>query len=64
MCECTCVSTYVHVCVCVYSRVYVFMCVYACAHCQFTFSIGNASDWGCLACQHDVHRRVVNNAHV
>ena len=50
--------------VCVYLCVYVFMCVHACAHCQFTLSIGNASDWGCLACQHDVHRRVVNNAHV
>ena len=68
MCEYICVSACVHVCVCVYSCVYVFMCVYACVHCQFTFSIGNASDWECLACQYDAfcdtHRRVVNNAHV
>jgi hypothetical protein len=38
------------------------MCACACVHCQFTFSISDASDWGCLACQCDVHRRVVNNA--
>jgi hypothetical protein len=63
-----CVHACVCMCVCVYSCVYVFMCVYACAHCQFIFSIGNgnASDWGCLACQYNtmltVHRRVVDNA--
>ena len=59
MCVYVCIYIYIYICVnihvcprmcmyvCMYSCVYVFMCVYACAHCQFTFSIGNALDWGC-----------------
>ena len=39
---CTCVSACMHACA------HAFMCVHACVHCQFTFSICNASDWGCL----------------